>query len=236
MSSRTEPRRRDRSWEREDRGDRHSYGSSSRGGRSRGSHSYRDRDEPRRRSSRSRSPRRDRVSERRGGHERRDRDYRRDKDDDRRDRDRSRDRDKERERRVDDRRRDRDEDKREVSRRDSRDGSVSRAEPNDRIPPPRTQPGPSETTKSSQPSKPNLDPDVPDHAEEEGEAVDNANDDEAAMMAMMGVTGFGSTKSNVQGKHVAGNQEGAVNIKKERTWRQYMNRRGGFNRPLDKIK
>lgn len=54
------------------------------------------------------------------------------------------------------------------------------------------------------------------------------------MMAMMGlpVQGFGTTK----GKHVEGNQEGAANVKKMRTWRQYMNRRGGFNRPLDKIK
>lgn len=62
--------------------------------------------------------------------------------------------------------------------------------------------------------------------------MDDVNDDDAAMMAMMGVTGFGTTK----GKQVEGNQEGSVNIKKTRTWRQYMNRRGGFNRPLDKIK
>jgi len=62
--------------------------------------------------------------------------------------------------------------------------------------------------------------------------MEDVNDEDAAMMAMMGVTGFGTTK----GKHVSGNQEGSVNIKKERTWRQYMNRRGGFNRPLDKIK
>jgi len=52
------------------------------------------------------------------------------------------------------------------------------------------------------------------------------------MMAIMGVSGFGTSK----GKHVDGNQEGFVDIKKRRTWRQYMNRRGGFNRPLDKIK
>ncbi|GJJ12142.1 hypothetical protein Clacol_006383 [Clathrus columnatus] len=58
------------------------------------------------------------------------------------------------------------------------------------------------------------------------------NDDDAAMMSMMGFGGFDSTK----GKAVTGNQEGGVNIKKPRTWRQYMNRRGGFNRPLDKIK
>lgn len=33
-----------------------------------------------------------------------------------------------------------------------------------------------------------------------------------------------------QGKQVTGNQEGGANVKKVRTWRQYMNRRGGFNR------
>ncbi|TFK42964.1 hypothetical protein BDQ12DRAFT_597064, partial [Crucibulum laeve] len=64
------------------------------------------------------------------------------------------------------------------------------------------------------------------------EEMDATNDEEAAMMAMMGVAGFGSTK----GKHVEGNQTGGVDVKKVRTWRQYMNRRGGFNRPLDKIK
>jgi len=62
--------------------------------------------------------------------------------------------------------------------------------------------------------------------------MDVANDEDDAMAAMMGLNGFGSTK----GKQVTGNQDGGVNIKKVRTWRQYMNRRGGFNRPLDKIK
>ena len=68
------------------------------------------------------------------------------------------------------------------------------------------------------------------------------NDDDAGMMAAMGLTGFGSTKVRTlvnfsslqltpsQGKHVEGNQEGATDVKKIRTWRQYMNRRGGFNR------
>ena len=71
--------------------------------------------------------------------------------------------------------------------------------------------------------------------------MDATNDDDAAMMAMMGLTGFGTTKVShiaaalrlhpqrfkrniFQGKHVEGNQEGAVDIKKMRTWRQYMNR------------
>ncbi|CCM02403.1 uncharacterized protein FIBRA_04501 [Fibroporia radiculosa] len=55
---------------------------------------------------------------------------------------------------------------------------------------------------------------------EEGEAMETVNDDDEAMMAMMGLSGFGTTK----GKHVEGNQEGNVQVKKMRTWRQYMNR------------
>jgi len=62
--------------------------------------------------------------------------------------------------------------------------------------------------------------------------MDIVNQDDEAMMAAMGIAGFGTTK----GKQVEGNQEGAAKVKKVRTWRQYMNRRGGFNRPLDKIK
>ena len=68
--------------------------------------------------------------------------------------------------------------------------------------------------------------------------MDATNDDDAAMMAMMGMSGFGSTKVSLtlpqcflsgsvtllQGKQVEGNQEGSVDIKKMRTWRQYMNR------------
>jgi len=81
-------------------------------------------------------------------------------------------------------------------------------------------------------ARPNVDPQSPDHIHEDGEAMEDLNDDDAAMMTAMGLDGFGSTK----GKHVEGNQEGATDVKKTRTWRQYMNRRGGFNRPLDKIK
>ncbi|KAG9010912.1 hypothetical protein FRB94_009392 [Tulasnella sp. JGI-2019a] len=64
---------------------------------------------------------------------------------------------------------------------------------------------------------------------EDGEDVE---DTDTSMMAAMGFGGFGTTKD----KPVDGNQEGAAFIKKQRTWRQYMNRKGGFNRPLDKIK
>ncbi|EQL01681.1 hypothetical protein G6O67_003031 [Ophiocordyceps sinensis] len=49
-----------------------------------------------------------------------------------------------------------------------------------------------------------------------------------AMQAMMGFGGFGSTK----GKKIAGNDVGAVRKEKKTEYRQYMNRQGGFNRPL----
>ncbi|POR38725.1 Uncharacterized protein TPAR_01075 [Tolypocladium paradoxum] len=61
-------------------------------------------------------------------------------------------------------------------------------------------------------------------AEEDGEV----DPDEAAMQAMMGFGGFGSTK----GKKIAGNDVGAVRKEKKTEYRQYMNRQGGFNRPL----
>lgn len=51
-------------------------------------------------------------------------------------------------------------------------------------------------------------------------------DDE--MAAMMGFGGFGTTK----GKKVTGNNLGAVRKEKKTEYRQYMNRVGGFNRPL----
>lgn len=48
------------------------------------------------------------------------------------------------------------------------------------------------------------------------------------MAAMMGFGGFGSTK----GKKVVGNNVGAIRKEKKTEYRQYMNRVGGFNRPL----
>lgn len=53
--------------------------------------------------------------------------------------------------------------------------------------------------------------------------------DEMEMMKMMGIpVGFDSTK----GKHVDGNDVSGVRAVTKRMPRQYMNRRGGFNRPL----
>lgn len=49
-------------------------------------------------------------------------------------------------------------------------------------------------TTSNTNSRLNLDPDAPDDVGEEGEEMDATNDDDAAMMAMMGLSGFGTTK------------------------------------------
>lgn len=54
------------------------------------------------------------------------------------------------------------------------------------------------------------------------------DDEMTAMQAMMGFGGFGSTK----GQKVAGNNAGGVYKAKKTEYRQYMNRIGGFNRPL----
>jgi len=55
---------------------------------------------------------------------------------------------------------------------------------------------------------------------------------DAEQEAMMKLMGFGSF-STTQGEEVKGNKNtGAVKVKSTRQARQYMNRKGGFNRPL----
>lgn len=53
--------------------------------------------------------------------------------------------------------------------------------------------------------------------------------DEQEMMRTMGFCGFDTTKN----KKVDGNDAGEVHVILKRKYRQYMNRKGGFNRPLD---
>lgn len=53
--------------------------------------------------------------------------------------------------------------------------------------------------------------------------------DEQEMKQIMGFGDFSSTK----GKKVHGNDVGEVHVILKRKYRQYMNRKGGFNRPLD---
>lgn len=53
--------------------------------------------------------------------------------------------------------------------------------------------------------------------------------EEQEMMKMMGFCNFETT----HGKEVEGNNVGDVHVILKRKYRQYMNRKGGFNRPLD---
>jgi U4/U6.U5 tri-snRNP-associated protein 3 len=60
------------------------------------------------------------------------------------------------------------------------------------------------------------------------ESVAAVDDD---LLKQMGFGGFDSTK----GKKVEGNISVVAKVNKPRKYRQYMNRKGGFNRPLDFI-
>ncbi|CAG9765001.1 unnamed protein product [Ceutorhynchus assimilis] len=59
--------------------------------------------------------------------------------------------------------------------------------------------------------------------------LEGKTEDEQEMMRMMGFCSFDTTK----GKKVEGNDAGTVHVILKRKYRQYMNRKGGFNRPLD---
>ncbi|PON26935.1 hypothetical protein TGAM01_v204436 [Trichoderma gamsii] len=81
--------------------------------------------------------------------------------------------------------------------------------------------------KNAPPSPSKMDQDEYDEdIEVEGQGDDD--DGLASMQALMGFGGFGTTK----GKKVAGNNAGGVRKEKKSEYRQYMNRQGGFNRPL----
>ncbi|KAF8571152.1 hypothetical protein P879_01456, partial [Paragonimus westermani] len=56
-------------------------------------------------------------------------------------------------------------------------------------------------------------------------------EEQQEMMRTLGFCNFDSTK----GKHVIGNSIYVANVTKQHKYRQYMNRRGGFNRPLDPV-
>ena len=58
---------------------------------------------------------------------------------------------------------------------------------------------------------------------------------EEQMNLMMGIGGFGSTKGKAVKDNKVGAARGAAAKSKARKYRQYMNRKGGFNRPLDKM-
>jgi U4/U6.U5 tri-snRNP-associated protein 3 len=67
-----------------------------------------------------------------------------------------------------------------------------------------------------------------DPMEEDDDDLVVEEDGMDAMQAMLGFGGFGTTKN----QKVLGNNAGAVRKEKKTEYRQYMNRVGGFNRPL----
>lgn len=56
-----------------------------------------------------------------------------------------------------------------------------------------------------------------------------------SMMELLGFSGFATTKGQQVDDNVKGASAGTAAKHKKRVYRQYMNRRGGFNRPLQKI-
>lgn len=75
-------------------------------------------------------------------------------------------------------------------------------------------------------SRGRFDADPMDEDEEDDVVVED--DGLGDMASMMGFGGFGTTKN----QKVRGNNVGAVRKEKKTEYRQYMNRVGGFNRPL----
>lgn len=125
-------------------------------------------------------------------------------------RERARDRSRERERDRESRRhrsRDRDRDR---SREGERSRRRSRSRSNDR--------GHASTSRGK--------PDRPTISEAD---LEGKTPEEIEMMKTMGFCNFDTTKN----KKVDGNDVGEVHVILKRKYRQYMNRKGGFNRPLD---
>jgi U4/U6.U5 tri-snRNP-associated protein 3 len=64
------------------------------------------------------------------------------------------------------------------------------------------------------------------------QVLEGKSQEEIDMLTVMGFSGFDSTKN----KHVEGAANAsALNVQEKRRYRQYMNRKGGFNRPLDPV-
>tara|TARA_B110000208_G_scaffold130850_1_gene158649 strand:+ start:402 stop:611 length:210 start_codon:yes stop_codon:yes gene_type:complete len=59
--------------------------------------------------------------------------------------------------------------------------------------------------------------------------------EEEQMARMLGISGFGSSKGTLVETNRVGAARGAVSMAKKMKYRQYMNRKGGFNRGLEKV-
>ena len=64
-----------------------------------------------------------------------------------------------------------------------------------------------------------------------GSDLEGKSQDEIDMMKVMGFGNFSTTKNT----KVKDNNAGEVHVLVKRKYRQYMNRKGGFNRPLDYV-
>ena len=60
-------------------------------------------------------------------------------------------------------------------------------------------------------------------------------DEEEQMKRLLGFDGFGSTKGEAVQDNQTSAARGAAAKNKARKYRQYMNRKNGFNRPLEKM-
>jgi U4/U6.U5 tri-snRNP-associated protein 3 len=60
-------------------------------------------------------------------------------------------------------------------------------------------------------------------------------DEEEQMRRLLGFSGFASTKGSEVEDNQTSAAKGAATKNKARKYRQYMNRKGGFSRPLDKM-
>ena len=61
-------------------------------------------------------------------------------------------------------------------------------------------------------------------------------DEEEQMRRLLGIDGFGSTKGQAVEDNQTSAARGGAAKNKARKYRQYMNRKNGFNRPLEKMK
>ncbi|KAJ1196477.1 hypothetical protein NDU88_000348 [Pleurodeles waltl] len=113
-------------------------------------------------------------------------------------------------------------------RRRSRDRRRSRSpKPRRRSPPRRAR---SSSSSPVRPAKSEARPPKPAKKELTEEDLEGRTEEEIEMIKIMGFAEFDSTK----GRKVEGSVNAyAINVSQKRKYRQYMNRKGGFNRPLD---
>ena len=84
-------------------------------------------------------------------------------------------------------------------------------------------------------SVPTINKDVHHDNNNDDDNDDDQNEGDVAMAQLMGFSGFASTKGEPVQDNQKGAARGAATKNKARKYRQYMNRKGGFNRELDKM-